>query len=73
MNEDTVLNEYLYLVRISLLVGKKAGTKKWNKVDPPRKDEWMDMDSTETLVLQIKLIRFNFIKKCDNWYQYVYT
>uniref|UniRef100_A0A8C7WYM9 Reverse transcriptase domain-containing protein n=1 Tax=Oryzias sinensis TaxID=183150 RepID=A0A8C7WYM9_9TELE len=73
--EDSVLNEDVYLVRILLLASKKTITKKWHKVEPPGKDDWLKIIwtiySVEKLTFLLKLKLDVFKKKWKKWYNYM--
>ena len=41
--EDTIGQEDTYLFKILILAAKKAITRRWLEVDPPRTDHWLDI------------------------------
>jgi len=41
--ERSVQQKDRYLIKILLIAGKKAITKKWGKPDPPTQDQWLDI------------------------------
>lgn len=42
-NEENVQSRDRYLVKILLIAGKKATTRKWGKVDSPTQSKWIQI------------------------------
>ena len=64
----------IYLIKILLIAGKKAITKKWGKPDPPMQDQWLDIIEgiyvMEWLTHRLHLQETQFQEKWEKWTVY---
>ena len=73
--EGTVQRQDRYLIKILLIASKKAITRSWYKVDPPRKEQWFeviqDIYIMERMTYQLKLRGHTHDKNWRKWTTYM--
>jgi len=73
-SEGIIGHEDLYLFRILLIAAKKAITRKWLKVDPPREEHWMEIIEEiyfmEKMTHNLRTKAELFDKRWKKWHVY---
>ena len=69
--EESIRVRDKYLVKILLIAGKKAITRKWGKVEPPCKEEWIgiveEIYVMERLTHRLRLQQAQLEEKWEKW------